>query len=109
MALLALLLLALIFVISSLPLYFAAKFLGGKTTIIKVILVNLLVAVITYIIDYLFETWSGLIAFVLMIWIYKDLFRIGWIKAVLVWLLQFVMALLLVLILTLAGISLVLL
>lgn len=94
------------FIISALPLYFSVKLLGGKTGILKIILINLLVAFITLIVKYFFNSWGGLIAFILMIWIYKDFFRLSWLRALLAWLLQFVFAVIIVIVAILVfGIS----
>ena len=97
MALSSLLLIVIVFMLSALPLYFSVKLLGGRTGLLKVILINLLVALVALIIKFFFESWGGLIAFVLMLWIYKDFFRMSWIRALLAWLLQFVFAVILVL------------
>jgi hypothetical protein len=80
-----------IFILSALPLYFSVKLLGGRASILKVIFVNLLVAIVAIAINILFNSWIGLITFILMLWIYKDFFRLGWIRAILAWLLQFVL------------------
>ena len=79
-------------IISSLPLYFSVRFLGGKTSIFKVIVVNIIVALLAMIIKTQFHTWAGTIFFILMIWVYKDFFALSWVKALLAWLLQFVIA-----------------
>lgn len=97
MAVAALLLILAMFILSALPLYFSVKLLGGRTGLFKVIFINLLVAFVALIIKFFFDSWGGLIAFVLMLWIYKDFFRLSWIKALLAWLLQFVFAAIIVL------------
>lgn len=95
-----------IFVVSALPLFFAVKMLGGRTSIIKIIIINVLVALVSFIINFFFHTWGGLLAFILMIWMYKEFFRLGFIRAILAWLLQFVFAVLIVILLGLVGVSL---
>ncbi len=94
-----------IFIISALPLYFAVKMLGGKATLLKILIINLIVALVSFMINFLFQTWGGLIAFILMIWIYKDFFKLGWLRALLAWLLQFVFAVIIVIILALLGVT----
>ena len=84
-----------VFVLSSLPLYFPLKFLGAKAKLLAVIFVNLLVGLVTVVVKYLFDTWGGLFAFILMILIYKEMFEIGTLRAILAWLLQFVFAVIL--------------
>jgi hypothetical protein len=80
----------LIFVISSLPLYFAVRLLGGKTTLIKTVLVSFISGIIVSAIRLRFETFGAIIAFGILIWIYHEMFRLRWMKALLAWLLQFV-------------------
>ena len=93
-----------LFIISAIPLWLAVKMLGGRGSVFRVIGVNLLVGLVAFAVRAVFSTWAGLIAFILMIWIYKDFFRLGWIRALLAWLLQFVVAaLLLVLAVVLFG------
>lgn len=93
-------------IISAIPLFLAMKILGGRGGIFRVIFVNLLVALVTFLVKYYFQSWlGGLFAFILMIWIYKDFFRLGWLRALLAWLLQFVVVFLLVLLLGLVGIT----
>jgi len=101
-----LLVLILIFMLSALPLYFSVKVMGGKTTLLLVILVNLLVGLVTFIVKYLFDTWGGVFAFILMIGIYKEMFRIGLMRALLVWILQFAFAMFLFMVaITVLGVT----
>ena len=86
--LIAFLILIVIFLISALPLYFAVKLLKGKTTLFKTAIITFISGVIVSIVNYLFKTWGALIAFVLLIWIYHDVFRLKWHKAFLAWILQ---------------------
>jgi hypothetical protein len=79
-----------IFAISSIPLYLAVKALKGKTTFAEVIMVNLIAAIIIGILNVFFFIWGGVIAFILVIFIYKAVFELSWWKALLAWFLQFV-------------------
>jgi len=79
-----------ILILSALPLYFAVNILGGDASILKVLLVNLIVAIIGIAIN------SNITAFILLLFIYKEVFKLSWISAFLAWLLQFVIALVLV-------------
>ncbi len=90
------------FIIAAIPLYFAVEFLGGKTTFLNVLLVNLIAGVLFAIFGnrFLFGT---LLAFFLLIWIYHEVFRLKWYKAVLAWMLQFVFIALFYLLLFLIG------
>ena len=78
------------FILSALPLYFAVKFLGGKTSLLKTMLVVILGGIVVTAIRSYFKILGGLIAFIVLIWIYREMFRLKWIKAFLAWLLQFV-------------------
>ncbi|MDD5087037.1 MAG: hypothetical protein PHV16_04765 [Candidatus Nanoarchaeia archaeon] len=84
----AFLILIIIFLISALPLYFAVKLLNGKTTLFKTAIVTLISGIIVSIINFLFRTWGALIAFIVLIWIYHEVFRLKWYKAALVWLIH---------------------
>lgn len=93
-------------IISSLPLYLSLKILfGHKVTIFKVFLVNIIGGLIVAIIKLKFETFGGVIAFLLLLFVYKIAFRIGWIRALLAWMLQFVILALFTFILSLIGIK----
>ncbi len=77
------------FILSSLPLYFAVKFLGGKTSLLKTMLVTFLTGLIVAAVKSQFRL-GWLIAFFILIWIYHEVFRLKWLKAVIAWVLQFV-------------------
>jgi len=94
-----------ILIISALPLYLAVKMLGGKTTIFKTILVNILGGIIVYLVNHFFTTWGGLIAFILLIWFYREMFRLKWFKALLAWLLQLIFMAILYAILAFLGLA----
>lgn len=79
-----------IFILSSLPLYFAVKLLGGNTNLLKTALVALIAGIVVAVIESFFSIWGGLIAFMLLLFIYKGMFGIGWLRAFLVWVIQLV-------------------
>jgi hypothetical protein len=87
------------FIIASLPLYLAVKFLGGRTSILKVIGVHFIVAVVIAFIQFFINILAGLIAFIAMLWIYKEMFQLGWLRAFLAWILSIIIAVILVIIL----------
>lgn len=78
-----------IFAISSLPLYFAVKFMGGKTTLAKTMLLVLISGFVIGVIQEALKIWGGVIAFLVMIWIYHVAFKLKIWKALLAWILQF--------------------
>lgn len=94
------LIIILIFIISSLPLYFAVKILRGKTSFLKAILITLITGIIVSAIEFTFKIWGGLIAFLILIFIYREAFRLKWWKAIFVWILQLIFIVLLYLILS---------
>ena len=81
---------AVLFLLSALPLYLAVKVMAGHTTLIKTALISLVAGIILAIIKALFTTWGSMIAFIVLILIYKNSFGLGWIRALIAWLLQFV-------------------
>ena len=87
-ALIAFLILIIIFLISALPLYFAVSLLKGRTTLFKTAIITFISGIIVSIVNYFFKTWGALIAFLLLIWIYHEAFRLKWHKAFLSWILQ---------------------
>jgi len=95
---------SLIFVISSLPLYFAIKALGGKTSFLKAILITIVSGIIVSAIEFRFQVWGGLIAFLILVVIYREAFRLKWWKAFFVWFLQLVFIVLFYLLLIFLGI-----
>jgi hypothetical protein len=93
------------FIISALPLYMAVKMLGGRATILKTILVNILCSVIIGVI-YLVLPFASIIAFIALLWIYHEMFRLKWFKAFLAWIISIVITFLFILIFAiLFGIS----
>lgn len=78
--------------IAALPLHIAVRLLGGETTLIRTILVNLAVGLASALLAMALEAWVGAVTLLVTIALYKVFFRIGWVKALLVWLLSFVVA-----------------
>jgi hypothetical protein len=97
----------LVIVISSLPLYFAVKVLGGKAGLLKVFLVNIIIAIVIPLILGYFGFSGGIVAgiisFLLMLAVYVIFFKIGFIRALLAWLLQLVFIFLLLWLLAFFG------
>ncbi|MFC1705003.1 hypothetical protein ACFLZ6_01595 [Nanoarchaeota archaeon] len=95
-------------VISALPLYIAVKLLGGKASIIKVFIVNIIVGILVPIVNSFINWFGGLIAFIVLLFIYKKMFDLGWFRAFVAWVLQFIVLVGLIFIAGLFGLSLVL-
>ncbi|MFH1840103.1 MAG: hypothetical protein ABH849_03065 [Nanoarchaeota archaeon] len=86
-------------IISAIPLFIAIKFLGGKVSLVKVIVINLLAGIISIlIILFLIPLLSSLsgwlltiipyIPYIILILIYSVFFQLGIIKATIAWILQ---------------------
>ncbi|MCA9478660.1 MAG: hypothetical protein KC535_05930 [Nanoarchaeota archaeon] len=94
----ALLIIIAAFIIASLPLHIAVKLLGGKSSIIKAILVNVISGIVVGAI-YAFLPFASIIAFIALIWLYHEIFRLRWFKAFLAWIIQITLSFLLILLL----------
>jgi hypothetical protein len=79
-----------IFVISALPLHRAVRWMKGKTTFLKTLGVMIIAGIVVGILTSILPFWSGLIAFVVLIWIYQKAFRLKWYRAFGVWLLHLI-------------------
>lgn len=88
MALMELIVTIAAFVIAAIPLHFAVSLLGGNSSILKVILVNVLVGFLTNMIYDRFETFAIVILFLVVLLVYKIMFELGWLRAFFAWLLQ---------------------
>ena len=86
--LLLLLFIIIIFLLAALPLYLAVKFLGGKTTLFKAAVVNLFVGIVVAIIHLLLPRWGILIGFIVLLWFYREFFKLKWIKAFFAWFIE---------------------
>ncbi|MBR9690943.1 hypothetical protein GOV08_04635 [Candidatus Woesearchaeota archaeon] len=96
-------------IISALPLYFAVKLFGGKATILKVLFVNLIAGIVIGSIKLAIGLFGGLLAFIVLLLIYKYMFGLGFLRAFFVWIMQFVIAAILLIIAMFSfGVSLVL-
>ena len=96
--------LLIVFILTTLPLHLAVNLLGGRTSFLKTFLVILASAIIVIAITAFFP-WGGIIAFIVLIWIYSEMFHIGILRAFFVWIMQFVIIFILTFILALAGLS----
>lgn len=96
------------FLFSSIPLYFALKLIKGKAkkvSFTKVFLVNILVGAVASAVSSSSGILGGVIAFLLALFVYKEMFEIDWLTAFLVWLMQIVIVALILWALILLGMS----
>ena len=94
--LIAILYVIVVFVVSALPLYFAVKLLGGHTGLLHAAGATFLGGIVVALVNVLLTTFAGVVAFIALIFLYKVMFRMGWIRTLIAWALQFVFVVLLV-------------
>lgn len=83
--------------IQGIPVHFAAKFFGGKSSYFRAVLLTILGTFIGAAVYAYFSEWAGLISFLLLLALYKVGFEIGWLRAFFVWILSIVLFFLLML------------
>ena len=94
-----------VLIISALPLHFAVKILGGRTHLLKTILVMIVTSIMIVLVSLLLP-YGAIIGFIVLIWMYREMFRLKWYKALLVWILQIIFVVILLLILSFVGVTL---
>ncbi len=87
--------------LSAFVLNIAAKLLGGRSSFFKALAVNFVVFAGTLYIRAHLSIFTGALSFAFLLLVYKYMFDVGWIRALLIWLLQGFLVLLLVVILIL--------
>lgn len=92
-----------IIVVSSLPLHLSVLTLGGRSSILKSFMVMLGTGVLSIGVNFIFPIWGTIIAWVLLIWIFHEVFRLRWLKAVIAWILWLVFIFIFIFIFTLIG------
>jgi hypothetical protein len=92
-----------IVVISSIPLYLAVKIMGGRGGLIRVIIVNLLVGLLVSWLGSAINIFVAAATFIVMLFIYKIMFKLSWLKAFFAWILQFVIIVIIIFILAYFG------
>lgn len=89
--LIGLLILILIFIITSLPLYFATKMLRGRTTLLRAIATNVLAGLAVIFCHLIFPVIGGIIGFIAILILYRFSFRVGFIRAIIIWLIEVIL------------------
>lgn len=102
--LISIFILFLIIVVSALPLHIAVKIMRGKTHLLKTIVVMFITSLIITVISTLVP-FGAILAFIILIWLYRELFKLKWYKAFIVWFLQLVFISLLIFLVSIVGIS----
>jgi len=88
-AILAFLIKFIIFCISAFPLYFAVSIFRKKVSFLSVLLVTLISGFLITALNSYFKVWGFLISFLILILVYREVFRLKWFNAFIVWVLQF--------------------
>jgi hypothetical protein len=78
------------FAVSAIPLNIAVSLMDGKSSWIKAILANIIVAVLSYFAGLFFGKYAGILSLVLLLMVYKILFDLGWFRSLVAWLIQLV-------------------
>lgn len=107
MALMEIMIWVVILIISAIPLNVAVKMLGGKSSIVKVLLVYLMVSLFIMLIEYFIGQgfFASIVVFIGMLFFYKHMFKMGWLRSFLAWIAQFVIIAILGVILALLGVA----
>lgn len=95
---------AIVFLIASLPLHFSVTFLGGESSILKAMVTNVLIGIIGAGIYAYIPKFAGILYFIAMLFIYKSMFSVGWIRSLLVWVLQGIIAIILLMLFMFLGV-----
>jgi hypothetical protein len=95
----------LVLLVWSLPLFITVKLLGGKTSLLKALGVNILIGILAFAVSTFLNFWAGIVIFILTLLVYRKFFRLKWWKAIVVWLLQGVVAIILVLLFVALGLG----
>lgn len=80
------LILILVIIISTLPLYFSVKLLGGKTSLIKTFLVMVIVSFGSTLIS-LILPFGIILGWLFLIWVFHEIFRLKYFNAFIAWIL----------------------
>jgi hypothetical protein len=78
--------------------------MGGRGGIIRVIIVNLLVGLLVGWLGSTINIFVAAATFILMLFIYKVMFKLSWLKAFFAWILQFIIIVVIIVLLAFFGI-----
>ncbi|MGM5480589.1 MAG: hypothetical protein ACQESC_03960 [Nanobdellota archaeon] len=100
-----LLIVFLVFLISALPLHFSAKLLGGQTSILKSIIINVLAGIVASLTATFVPFFATIPVIIALLVLYKFAFGVGWLKALIIWFVQILFTGLLVTLAVALGIA----
>jgi hypothetical protein len=78
----------LLLILTAIPLYLAVKLLGGRAIFVNAVLVNIVTGILTSFLRSGYGFLGLILGFFVTLWIYREVFRLIWIKAFLVFILQ---------------------
>ncbi len=104
-SLINLLVFSMLIIFSTLPLYVSVKILGGKASLLKTFLVMLIIAIVSAVLKSFLPSLGTLIAWIVLIWIFHEIFRLKYYKAIIVWILWIFFVFILTFILSLFGLE----
>jgi len=87
----------LLLILTAIPLYLAVSLLGGKASLINAILVNIVTGILTSFLRGEYNFLGLIMGFFITMWIYREVFRLIWIKAFFVFILQAIIMFLVIL------------
>jgi len=94
-----------ILIIAAIPLHFSVSLLGGDSSILKAIATNAIVGFIGALINSFVPIFGTLAYVIAVLLIYKFMFEIGWLRAILVWILQIIISAVLLVLFAFIGLS----
>jgi hypothetical protein len=92
------LVLLIVVIITALPLHFGVAFLGGDSTLLKAFIMTLATQILTIFISYRIRSPNairftiGVLGILFLVWLYREVFRLKWIKAFLLWFVYIIFA-----------------
>ena len=94
----------LVIIVSAFPLHLAISVLGGRSSILKAFFVMIVTGLVVVLITPIFA-FGRILAFLLLIWIYRETFRLKWYKAFIAWFLQIIFLLVMIFIFKMIGLG----
>ena len=104
--LISIIILILALLVWSLPLFITVKLFGGKTSLLKALGVNISIGIIVIVVNEILNVWASAAIFILTLILYREFFRLKWWKALVVWLVQGIVGVVVFAILAILGLGL---
>jgi hypothetical protein len=94
--------LLIIVIIVALPLHFSVGLLGGKSSLLKAFFMTIIAQVLAAFISYRITSFNpfrfliGVLGIIFLVWLFREVFRLRWHKAVLLWIVYMVVSVILI-------------